>query len=162
MSEQPYLIKKYPNRRLYDATAKRFLNLEDLRELIRAGHRLKVEEADGTDITRQILLQIIVECEDGEGQPLLSTDTLHAMTRFYGDVAQSVFGRYLDESVRTFLQQQDSWRGAVEAAIESGPLAALERMARDQVELWSTAQRKAVDAFLGAAPGKGRKKKSKS
>lgn len=162
MSEQPYLIKKYPNRRLYDAAARRFLNLEDLRGLIHAGRRLKVEDADGTDITRQILLQIIVECEDGEGQPLLSTDTLHAMTRFYGDVAQSVFGRYLDESVRTFLRQQDSWRGAVETAIESGPLAAFERMARDQVEFWSKAQSEAVDSLLGSAPRKGRRKKGGS
>lgn len=162
MSEEPYLIKKYPNRRLYDAAARRFLNLEDLRELIRAGRRLKVEDADGTDITRQILLQIIVECEDGEGQPLLSTETLHAMTRFYGDVAQSVFGRYLDESVRTFLLQQDSWREAVQAAIQRGPLAALERVAKSQVELWEAAQQKAVETLLGAAPRKARPKKGKT
>ncbi len=145
---QPYLIKKYPNRRLYDSAEKRFLNLDDLRQLICAGQQIKVEEANGRDITRQILLQIIAECED-EGQPLLSTETLHAMARFYGDVMQSVFGRYLDESVKTFVRQQASWRETVEAAIEKGPLAALDRLAKDQMELWKTAQRSAFEGFLG-------------
>ncbi len=93
---QPYLIKKYANRRLYDAAEKRFLNLEDLRQLIRAGHQLKVEEADGRDITRQILLQVIAECED-QGQPLLSTSwrPCTPWRAFHGDVMQSVFGRYI-------------------------------------------------------------------
>ena len=155
---QPYLIKKYANRRLYDAAEKRFLNLEDLRQLIRAGHQLKVEEADGRDITRQILLQVIAECED-EGQPLLSTETLHAMARFYGDVMQSVFGRYLDESVKTFLQQQAGWRETVEAAIEKGPLAIFDRLAKDQVDFWKSAQRTAMDGLLGKpTPKKTRKK----
>ena len=158
MDDAPYLIKKYANRRLYHAAQKKFLNLEDLRELIRAGHRIQVEDADGRDVTRQILLQVIAECEDG-GQALLSTDTLHALTRFYGDVMQSVFGRYLDESVRTFLQQQDAWRGVVQNAIEQGPLAAFQRMAKSQMDLWSAAQKNAVDTLLAPAPRNARKKK---
>ncbi len=155
---QPYLIKKYSNRRLYDAAEKRFLNLEDLRQLIRAGHQLKVEEADGSDITRQILLQVIAECED-EGQPLLSTETLHVMARLYGDVMQGVFGRYLDESVRTFMQQQVGWRETMEAAIEKGPLAVFDRLAKDQMDLWQSAQRAAMDGLLGKPAAKKPRKK---
>lgn len=158
LENAPYLIKKYANRRLYDAARKKFVNLDDLRQLIRAGHRVRVEDADGRDVTRQILLQVIAECEDG-GQPLLSTETLHALTRFYGDVMQSVFGRYLDESVRTFLRQQDAWRGAVQDAIEQGPMAAFQRMAKSQMELWSAAQKSAVDSLLAPPARKARKKK---
>lgn len=157
---QPYLIKKYPNRRLYDAAEKRFLNLEDLRHLIRAGHQLKVEDADGRDITRQILLQVIAECEE-EGQPLLSTETLHMMARFYGDVMQGMLGRYLDESVKTFVRQQTGWRETVEAAIEKGPLAAFDRLAKDQMALWNSAQRAAVDGLLGKPADKSAKAKPK-
>jgi polyhydroxyalkanoate synthesis repressor PhaR len=161
VDDAPYLIKKYANRRLYDAAQKKFLNLEDLRELVRAGHSIRVEDADGRDVTRQILLQVIAECED-EGQSLLSTETLHALTRFYGDVMQNAFGRYLDESVRTFLQQQDSWRAAMQKAIEQGPLAAFERLAKDQADLWSAAQRQAMAAFLAPAGRKARSKKGRN
>ena len=150
---QAYLIKKYPNRRLYDSAEKRFLNLDDLRKLICAGNQIRVEEADGRDITRQILLQVIAECED-EGQPLLSTETLHVMARFYGDVMQSVFGRYLDESVKTFMRQQAGWRETVEAAIEQGPLAAFDRLAKEQMSLWKSAQQTMVDGLLGKSADK--------
>lgn len=148
-----YRIKKYDNRRLYDTSRKRFLNLEDLRELIRAGHTLKVEDSAGRDITRQILLQVIVEAEDG-GQPLLSTELLHALARFYGDVMQSVFGRYLDESVRTFLEQQTAWRGSVEDALGKGPMTAFNKLVRDQVDLWTNAQKNALGALIGEPPKK--------
>jgi polyhydroxyalkanoate synthesis repressor PhaR len=158
LENEPYLIKKYANRRLYDAAQKKFVNLEELRQLIRAGHRVRVEDADGRDVTRQILLQVIAECED-EGQSMLSTETLHAVTRFYGDMMQSVFGRYLDESVRTFLRQQDAWRGAVQDAMTQGPMAAFERMARDQLDLWNAAQQQAMETFLPPRSPKAKRRK---
>ena len=102
------VIKKYANRRLYDATASRHVTLEDLRKLIVAGAKIKiVDDKTGEDLTRAILLQIIADQEQF-GQPILSTQTLESIIRFYGDSMQGFMGRYLDQSVQSFVQQQQA------------------------------------------------------
>lgn len=159
MAQKHYPIKRYNNRRLYDPAQKRFLNLKDLRGLIRDGHRLKVEDANGHDITHQVLLQIVAECEES-GQPLLSNELLHTLARSYGDVMQTVFGHYLDESVKTFLKQQGTWRGAIQASMEQSPMAAFNKIAEAQLGIWDSAH-DTMDSLFGKPSKKPTKKSRK-
>lgn len=103
MSEQPSevrLIKKYPNRRLYDTRTSTHITLTDIRQLVLDEEVFKVVDAKtGEDITRAILLQIIQEAER-DGDPIFSAEMLQGIIRFYGPF-QSMFGSYLDKSIQT-------------------------------------------------------------
>ena len=82
------VIKKYPNRRLYDTEISSYITVEDVRQLIVDGEDFEVRDAKtGEDLTRSILLQIIAEHEQ-DGQPVLSTQLLSQIIRFYGDSLQ--------------------------------------------------------------------------
>src|ERR1041384_3521578 len=101
------LIKKYANRRLYDASQSRHITLDDIRSMVVAGERVKViEDKTNEDITRLVLLQVIADQEQF-GRPILSTSLLESMIRFYGNSMQSYFSSYLEKSVETFIRQQD-------------------------------------------------------
>jgi polyhydroxyalkanoate synthesis repressor PhaR len=105
MSEER-LIKKYTNRRLYDASQSRHITLDDIRNLVIAGVRVKViEDKTNADITRLILLQVIADQEQF-GRPILSTPLLEALIRFYGNSLQSFLSAHLEKSVETFMSQQ--------------------------------------------------------
>jgi polyhydroxyalkanoate synthesis repressor PhaR len=105
MSEER-LIKKYANRRLYDASQSRHITLDDIRNLVVAGVRVKViEDKTHEDITRLILLQVIADQEQF-GRPILSTPLLEALIRLYGNSLQSFLSAHLEKSVETFMQQQ--------------------------------------------------------
>ena len=106
MSEQPRLIKKYPNRRLYDTKTSAYITLGDVKELVLRFEPFKVVDAKSTeDLTRAILLQIILEEETG-GVPLFSTDLLAQMIRFYGNAMQSMLGKYLETNIKAFVDFQ--------------------------------------------------------
>ena len=133
------VIKKYSNRRLYDATASRHVTLEDLRKLIIGGAKIKVvDDKSGEDLTRQILLQIIAEQEQF-GTPVLSTELLEAIVRFYGNPVQEVFTRYLEQSLGGIMQQQRVMQHEMARARES-PMAPLAELARQNMELWAQMQ----------------------
>lgn len=105
MSEER-LIKKYANRRLYDASQSRHITLDDVRNLVVAGVRVKViEDKTNEDITRLILLQVIADQEQF-GRPILSTPLLEALIRIYGNSLQSFLSAHLEKSVETFMSQQ--------------------------------------------------------
>ena len=133
------VIKKYSNRRLYDATASRHVTLEDLRKLIIGGERIKVvDDKSGEDLTRQILLQIIAEQEQF-GTPVLSTELLEAIVRFYGNPVQEVFSRYIEQSLGGIRQQQRVMQDEMARALKS-PMAPLAELARQNMELWAQMQ----------------------
>ena len=89
------LIKKYANRRLYDASISKHVTLADIRQLIVDGEKIRViEDKTSEDITRLILLQVIAEQEQF-GQPILSTHLLESIIRFYGGPMQDFMSRYL-------------------------------------------------------------------
>jgi polyhydroxyalkanoate synthesis repressor PhaR len=105
MSEER-LIKKYANRRLYDASQSRHITLDDIRNLVVAGVRVKVvEDKTSEDITRLILLQVISDQEQF-GRPILSTQLLETLIRFYGNSLQNFLSAYLEKSVATFVHEQ--------------------------------------------------------
>ena len=106
MPEQPRLIKKYPNRRLYDTKTSAYITLSDVKDLVLYRESFNVLDAkSGEDITRTILLQIILEEEAG-GMPLFTTDLLSQMIRFYGHAMQGMLGKYLETNIKSFIEFQ--------------------------------------------------------
>lgn len=106
MSEQSRLIKKYPNRRLYDTKTSAYITLSDVRDLVLGTENFKVLDAKtGEDLTRNILLQIILE-EETAGVPLFTTDLLSQMIRFYGHAMQGMLGKYLETNIKSFTDFQ--------------------------------------------------------
>lgn len=106
MTEQVRLIKKYPNRRLYDTQTSAYITLEDVKNLVLGFERFKVVDAKtGEDLTRSILLQIILEEESG-GMPIFSTELLGQMIRFYGNAMQGMLGKYLENNIKIFVEFQ--------------------------------------------------------
>jgi polyhydroxyalkanoate synthesis repressor PhaR len=101
------VIRKYANRRLYDASQSRHITLVDIRNLVVAGVRVKViEDKTNEDITRLILLQVIADQEQF-GRPILSTALLETLIRFYGNSLQTFLSAYLEKSVETFVHEQE-------------------------------------------------------
>jgi len=106
MTEQVRLIKKYPNRRLYDTRTSSYITLSDVKDLVMAFENFKVVDAKSNeDLTRSILLQIILEEESG-GMPLFSSEILSQMIRFYGHAMQGMLGKYLETNMKAFVEFQ--------------------------------------------------------
>jgi polyhydroxyalkanoate synthesis repressor PhaR len=100
------LIKKYPNRRLYDTQTSSYITLQEVKAFVVAGEVFKVVEAKSNeDLTRSILLQIILEEESG-GVPMFSEVALANIIRFYGHAMQGFMGNYLEKNVQTFIDLQ--------------------------------------------------------
>jgi polyhydroxyalkanoate synthesis repressor PhaR len=97
------LIKKYPNRRLYDTQTSAYVTLVDIKNLVMAGDTFSVVDAKtDDDLTRNILLQIILEEEAG-GAPVFSTQMLSQIIRFYGNSMQGLMGNYLEKTMQSFV-----------------------------------------------------------
>src|SRR4029079_1579060 len=102
----PRIIKKYPNRRLYDTETSAYITLAEVKELVLQYKGFQVQDAKtGADLTRAILLQIILEEESG-GVPMFSTDMLANIIRFYGHAMQGMMGTYLEKKLQTFVEMQ--------------------------------------------------------
>ena len=105
------IIKKYPNRRLYDTNVSRYITLEEVRQLVLSNVKFRVEDKrTREDITRSILLQVISEQEEGgNGNPIFSSELLTHIIRFYGDPMQTSISRYLELSMQLFLDQNHNF-----------------------------------------------------
>lgn len=137
------IIKKYPNRRLYDTEVSRYITLSDVRELVMNCATFKVvDAANDSDITRSILLQIMLEEEAG-ADPLFSAAMLSQIIRFYGGTLQGMFARYLEASLDLFAKQQQD----VAQSWAETPFDAMTRLTQKNVEIWADFQ----DEFMRAA-----------
>ena len=107
MAQAPVrVIKKYPNRRLYDTQTSAYITLENVKTLVLATEAFRVLDAKtDEDLTRSILLQIILEEEAG-GAPLFTAPMLSQMIRFYGNAMQGVMGAYLEKTMQAFVEIQ--------------------------------------------------------
>jgi len=100
------IIKKYPNRRLYDTRTSSYITLADVKELVLKNEQFQVVDAKSSeDLTRSILLQIILEEEAG-GMPMFTSDLLSQLIRFYGNAMQGMVGNYLEKNMQTFVAVQ--------------------------------------------------------
>lgn len=105
-SAGPRILKKYPNRRLYDTQSSSYITLTDVKRMVLDGESFEVRDAKtGEDLTRSILLQIILEEETG-GMPIFSTQMLGQLIRFYGHAMQGMMGAYLEKNLQTFVELQ--------------------------------------------------------
>ena len=130
MAEQSRLIKKYPNRRLYDTRTSTYITLADIKQLVLGFENFQVVDAkSGDDLTRAILLQVILEEEAG-GAPMFSADLLANMIRFYGNAMQGMMGRYVENTIRSFTDAQAKLKEQTKAMLygETAP---------DSHELWA-------------------------
>jgi polyhydroxyalkanoate synthesis repressor PhaR len=100
------VIKKYPNRRLYDTDTSTYITLADVKQLVMDNEPFTVRDAKSNDdLTRSILLQIILEEEAG-GAPMFSEAALANIIRFYGKAMQGFMGSYLEQNVQAFTDLQ--------------------------------------------------------
>lgn len=106
-ANEPRLIKKYPNRRLYDTRTSAYITLADVKQLVLDHEAFQVVDAKTSeDITRSILLQIILEEESG-GVPIFSSMALQQIIRFYGHSMQGVMGSFLDKNIQALMEIQE-------------------------------------------------------
>jgi len=103
------VLKKYPNRRLYDTQTSSYITLSDVKQMVLDGQDFEVRDAkSGDDLTRSILLQIILE-EESAGAPMFSTQSLAQIIRFYGHAMQGVMGAYLEQNLQGFTEMQSKF-----------------------------------------------------
>lgn len=142
MSDDKRIIKKYPNRRLYDTEVSRYITLENIRQLVIRGEDFQViDKRSGDDITRTILLQVISEQEEG-GDPIFRTEVLRNIIRFYGDSMQSTVSSYLELSLDFFSEQQQQFKDRMRRLIgANNPLVTLRELSQYQVPIWRTVRR---------------------
>ena len=134
------VIKKYPNRRLYDTVISSYITIEDVRQLIIDGEDFEVRDAKtGEDLTRCVLLQIIAEHEQ-DGEPILSTQLLSQIIRFYGDSLQGYMGSYLEKSMQLFMEQQAQFRQQMGGMMGQTPWTMMNQLTERNLEIWKEFQ----------------------
>jgi polyhydroxyalkanoate synthesis repressor PhaR len=142
------VIKKYPNRRLYDTAQSKYVTLSDVRALVLEGVAFCViDKKSGEDITRSILLQIIIEQEE-DGDPMFSTDVLEQLIGFYGNSVQTQAGDFIQNSLKLFQEQQKRFQEQVTGVLQSHPVSAtFAEVTQRNMELWQQMQ----NSFFSAA-----------
>ncbi len=138
--EEKRIIKKYPNRRLYDTEESKYITLEDIKKLVTDSKEFIVKDVKSEeDLTRSILLQIIIEQED-DGEPLFTTQALSHIIRFYGDSVQSVAGDYLQKSINLFVSQQKQLQDQLSTAVSNNPITAMAELTEKNLDMWKNMQ----------------------
>lgn len=143
------LIKKYPNRRLYDTEESRYITLADIRQLVLDKIEFKViDKQSQDDITRSILLQVISEQEQ-KGDPILSRDLLSQIIRSYGGTMQGMFSTYLEQSVKLFMTQQQHMRDRIRGVVGTDPVSLVTGIAQRNYNRWRTLQDELMNTLMG-------------
>ena len=149
--EDPVVIKKYANRRLYNTGTSTYVTLEDLAEMVKRGEDFTVQDAKtGDDITHPVLTQIIFELENKEGQNMLPIPFLRQLISFYGDQMQMVVPSFLEQSMIAFAKEQERFREQMKNAMGgtpmdvmqiTAPMKAIEEQTKRNIELFQNAMR---------------------
>lgn len=150
MSE-PRVIKKYPNRRLYDTVESRYITLADVRKLVvERVDFVVIDKKTQDDITRSILLQVIAEQEHGS-EPLMSRDFLSHVIRSYGGQMHGMIGSYLEQSLKLFATQQREVRERVKNVVGVDLVEAASGVAQKNYQRWRSVQDEIFRTLTGAA-----------
>jgi polyhydroxyalkanoate synthesis repressor PhaR len=143
------VIKKYPNRRLYDTVESRYITLADIRRLVMDKvDFLVIDKKSQEDITRSILLQVIAEQEHA-GEPLMSQDFLSQVIRSYGGAMQNVVGSYLEQSLKMLSTQQPQIREHLRTSMGSDAYDAISSLTQKNIERWRSVQNDIFKAMSG-------------
>ena len=145
----PRIIRKYPNRRLYDTVESRYVTLADVRRLVVEGVDFVVlDRKSQQDITRSILLQVIAE-QEGAGESLMSRDFLSQVIRSYGSGLQDFVGRYLDESIQLFAREQRDLRDKFKNVVGIDPLETVTAVAQKNYQRGKAVQEEVFSRLPG-------------
>jgi polyhydroxyalkanoate synthesis repressor PhaR len=147
--EEPVVIKKYANRRLYNTGTSTYVTLEDLAEMVKKGEEFTVQDAKtGDDITHPVLTQIIFELENKDGQNMLPVPFLRQLIAFYGDQMQAIVPSFLEQSMIAFSKEQTRFREQMKASLAKSPIdvmkspiKAIEEQTRRNMEMFQNAMR---------------------
>ena len=149
--DEPVVIKKYANRRLYNTGTSTYVTLDDLATMVKRGEDFTVQDAkSGDDITHPVLTQIIFELENKDGQNMLPVSFLRQLISFYGDQMQMVVPSFLEQSMIAFSKEQERFREQMKSTFGKTPMdmmpmgmpmKALEEQTRRNIEMFQNAMR---------------------
>lgn len=149
--DEPIIIKKYANRRLYNTGTSTYVTLEDLAEMVKKGEDFTVQDAKtGDDITHSVLTQIIFELENKDGQNMLPIPFLRQLIAYYGDQMQMIVPSFLEQSMIAFSKEQERFREQMKGAFGKSPMdmmkiatpmKVIEEQTRRNMEMFQNAMR---------------------
>ncbi len=144
------IIKKYPNRRLYDTVESCYITLAEVRALVvKKIDFVVIDKKSGEDISRSILLQVISEQEQ-QGEAVMSQDFLSQVIRSYDKVVPEFAANYLEQSMKLFMTQQKILRLQVKRMVGDDPFAAVADVAQKNIARWKALQEEVLRRFVGA------------
>ncbi|WP_417677901.1 polyhydroxyalkanoate synthesis repressor PhaR [Roseibium sp.] len=151
-TNEPTIIKKYANRRLYNTGTSTYVTLEDLAVMVKGEEDFIVYDAKtGDDITRSVLTQIIFE-QEGKGQNLLPVTFLRQLIRFYGDSMQGLVPSFLEYSMTSLTQEQEKLRSQMSEAFGATAFEAIEDQVKRNTEMFERAMKMFMPFSAGEAP----------
>lgn len=128
------IIKKYPNRRLYDTEVSSYITLQDIKELVMSHIEFKVIDAKTKeDLTRCTLMQLIAE-EETNGNPILTADILKEFVRFYGDSMQAMMSRFLEHSVKLFMEKRAGLKSPLNSMLGTNQSSQMQNIAEQNMK----------------------------
>lgn len=141
------IIKKYPNRRLYDTEQSRYVTLPEVRDLVTNEVPFKVVDTQSDeDITRNILLQIILE-QESDQDPLFTNAHLQDFIRYYSENSRQGFSSFMEQSLNFFSEQQAAIQEQMKGLIDANPVKAWSDVAEKNLEMWQDMQKDFMKAF---------------
>lgn len=139
-------FKKYPNRRLYDIQESKYVTVEDIRKLVLKGEVIRVlDSKTGKDLTRSVLLQIITEQESEGHEPILTNRVLEQLIRFYGAPMQNVVSKYIEQSIKTFLEHEQNYRQRMQDFSPADPMGLMRKALEQNMEFWNRLTNTSID-----------------
>lgn len=136
---QPRIIKKYPNRRLYDTESSCYITVEKVKDLVLEHVNFEViDTKTEEDVTNTVLLQIINEQEQS-GIPIFSRELLQNLIRFYGNSLQSTMTQYLETGLNLFIRQHTQLQKPLHEFLKSYPLNMMTKLTKENLALWQAA-----------------------
>jgi len=141
------IIKKYPNRRVYDTHLSKYIKVDDIRDMVIDGIDFQVIETQSKeDVTRSVLLQIILE-QESDNNPLFTSENLRHFIRYYGNQHSDVFSTYLTQSLAFFSQQQEQMGQQFTELFKQSPMDSFNQFNQQGVEMWQDMQKQFFDSF---------------
>jgi polyhydroxyalkanoate synthesis repressor PhaR len=139
-------FKKYPNRRLYDIEESKYVTVEDIRKLVLKGEVIRVlDSKTEKDLTRSVLLQIITEQESEGHEPILTNRVLEQLIRFYGAPMQNVVSKYIEQSIKTFLEHEQNYRQRLQDFSPADPMGLMRKALEQNMEFWNRLTNSSID-----------------
>lgn len=144
------VIKKYPNRRIYDTHSSKYIKIDDIRDMIVEGIPFVVlDSKTGEDVTRSVLLQLIIE-QESENNPLFTTENLKTFIRYYGQGPHQPFAEYMNQSLAFFQHQQEQLAESFQDMMQNNPMKFFTEMNKKNMEMWQ----KMSEGFYGTSKKK--------